>query len=45
MAASVSYPMTDLYVPFSLLISQDGKLSISMDEDMGALPFLEEDKE
>ena len=45
LAASVSYPMTDLYVPFSLLISQDGKLSISMDEDMGALPFLEEHKE
>ena len=45
LAASVSYPMTDLYVPFSLLISQDGKLSISMDEDRGALPFLGEDKE
>lgn len=42
LAASVSYPMTDLYVPFTLVISQDGKLSILMDEDMGALPFLEE---
>jgi hypothetical protein len=42
LAASVSYPMTDLYVPFTLVVSQDGKLSILMDEDMGALPFLEE---
>ena len=42
LAASVSYPMTDLYVPFTLVVSQDGKLSISMDEDMGAMPFLEE---
>jgi len=45
LAASVSYPMTDLYVPFTLVVTQDGKLSISMDEDMGAMPFLEEDKE
>lgn len=45
LAASVSYPMTDLYVPFKLVVSQDGKLSVSMDEDMGALPFLEEDKQ
>ena len=42
LVASVSYPMTDLYVPFTLVVSQDGKLSISMDEDMGAMPFLEE---
>ena len=45
LAASVSYPMTDLYVPFTLVISQDGKLSISMDEDMGEMTFLEESKE
>ena len=45
LAASVSYPMTDLYVPFTLVISQDGKLSISMDEDMGAMPFLEENND
>ena len=40
LAASVSYPMTDLYVPFTLVVTQDGKLSISMDEDMGAMPML-----
>ena len=45
LAASVSYPMTDLYVPFTLVISQDGKLYISMDEDMGAMPFLEENND
>ena len=45
LAASVSYPMTDLYVPFTLVISQDGKLSISMDEDMGAMPFLGENND
>jgi len=44
-AASVSYPMTDLYVPFTLVVSQDGKLSISMDEDMGTVPFMEGEKE
>ena len=45
LAASVSYPMTDLYIPFVLVISQDGKLSISKDEDMGEMTFLEEVKE
>ena len=47
LAASVSYPMTDLYIPFILVVSQDGKLSISKDEDMGEMTFLEEvdDKE
>lgn len=45
LAASVSYPMTDLYVPFTLVVSQDGKLSISMDEDMGTVPFTEEEME
>ena len=37
LAASVSYPMTDLYVPFTLVVTQDGKLSISKDEDMGEM--------
>ena len=41
LAASVSYPMTDLYVPFTLVISQDGKLSLAKDEDMGELTPLE----
>lgn len=44
LAASVSYPMTDLYVPFILVVSQDGKLSITKDENMGEMTFLEEDK-
>lgn len=42
LAASVSYPMTDLYIPFILVVSQDGKLSISKDEDMGEMTFLED---
>ena len=37
LAASVSYPMTDLYVPFTLVVTQDGKLSISKDESMGEM--------
>ena len=42
LAASVSYPMTDLYVPFTLVVTQDGKLSISKDEDMGEMVSQEE---
>lgn len=45
LAASVSYPMTDLYIPFVLVVSQDGKLSISKDEDMAGMTFGEDDKE
>lgn len=45
LAASVSYPMTDLYIPFTLVVSQNGSLSISKDEDMGEMTFLEETKE
>ena len=45
LAASVSYPMTDLYIPFILVVSQDGKLSISKDEDMGEMTFLKEENE
>jgi hypothetical protein len=41
LAASVSYPMTDLYIPFVLVVSQDGKLSISKDEDMGEMTIPE----
>lgn len=44
LAASVSYPMTDLYVPFVLVVSQDGKLSITKDENMGEMTFLEENE-
>lgn len=42
LAASVSYPMTDLYIPFSLVISADGKMSLSKDEDMGELTPMDE---
>lgn len=42
LAASVSYPMTDLYIPFTIVISQDGKMALSKDEDMGELTPLDE---
>ena len=45
LAASVSYPMTDLYIPFILIVSQDGKLSIAKDEDMGEMTFLKDSEE
>ena len=44
LAASVSYPMTDLYIPFVLVISQDGRVSISKDEDMGEMTLLQIDE-
>lgn len=43
LAASVSYPMTDQYVPFTLVISQSGTLSLAKDEDMGELTPMEEE--
>ncbi|MBQ8887892.1 MAG: DUF4738 domain-containing protein [Bacteroidaceae bacterium] len=43
LAASVSYPMTDLYVPFKVVISQAGKMVIQKDEDMGEFTPIEED--
>ncbi len=45
LAASVSYPMTDLYIPFVLVVTQGGKLSISKDEDMGEMTFLQDAEE
>ena len=42
LAASVSYPMTDLYVPFTIVVSQSGKMTLAKDEDMGELTPLEE---
>ena len=45
LAASISYPMTDLYIPFTLVISPDGKLSLSKDEDMGEMTFLKDNEE
>ena len=44
LAASISYPMTDLYVPFTLVVTQNGKLSVSKDEDIGEIKILEEEK-
>ena len=38
LAASVSYPQTDLYIPFSITITPEGKMSISKNEDMEELP-------
>ena len=38
LAASVSFPMTDLYVPFSIIISKEGNMSLIKDENMGTLP-------
>lgn len=43
LAASVSIPMTDLYIPFSITITPDGKMSMERDEDMGDLPPLQSD--
>lgn len=40
LAASISYPMTDLYIPFTLVVLSDGTLSLTKDEDIGELtPF------
>lgn len=41
LAASVSIPMTDLYIPFSIIITPDGKMTMERDEDMGDLPPLQ----
>ena len=35
--------MTDLYIPFSIAITPDGKMSMERDEDMGDLPPLQSD--
>ena len=43
LAASVSYPQTDLYIPFSITITPEGKMSISKNEDMEELPPMLED--
>lgn len=42
LAASVSYPMTDLYIPFTIVVFQEGKMSLSKDEDMGELTPIDE---
>lgn len=37
LAASVSYPQTDLYIPFSITVTPEGRMSISKNEDMEEL--------
>lgn len=44
LAASISYPMTDLYIPFTLVVSQNGNFSLVKDEDMGELTPLKEEE-
>ncbi|MDE5676925.1 DUF4738 domain-containing protein [Phocaeicola sp.] len=43
LAASVTFPQTDMYVPFSITITPEGKMSILKSEDMEDLPPVEED--
>ena len=43
LAASISYPQTDLYIPFSITITPEGKMSIYINEDMEELPPLPDD--
>lgn len=43
LASSISYPQTDLYIPFTLTISPEGKLHIARNEDMEELPPLPTD--
>lgn len=42
LAASISYPQSDLYIPFSITVTPDGKMSIVQNEDMEELPPLGE---
>ena len=43
LVASVSYPMTDLYIPFKVTIDSSGKMSVRKDEDMGDYTPIVED--
>lgn len=43
LASSISYPQTDLYIPFSITITPEGKMSIAKNEDMEELPAFLED--
>lgn len=38
LAASVSYPRSDLYIPFSITVTPSGKMSINKDEDAVDVP-------
>lgn len=39
LAASVSFPMTDLYVPFTIIITPTGRMSIERDEEAVDVPL------
>lgn len=43
LAASVSYPQTDLYIPFSITVTPEGRMSIAKNEDMEEIPPLPND--
>ena len=43
LAGSVSYPLTDLYIPFKVTIDSSGKMSVRKDEDMGDYTPIVED--
>lgn len=43
LAASISYPQTDLYIPFSITITPEGKMSIAKNEDLEELPPMPDD--
>lgn len=42
LAASVSFPMTDMYVPFTIVITPSGKMSIDRDEEAVDVPLSEQ---
>ena len=39
LAASVSFPMTDLYVPFTIIITPTGRMTIERDEEAVDVPL------
>jgi hypothetical protein len=41
-AASISVPLTDLYIPFVVRVSAGGDVQITRDEDMDVLPDVED---
>lgn len=43
LASSVCYPQTDLYIPFSITITRDGRMSVAKNDDMEEMPPLSED--
>lgn len=41
LAASVSFPLSDLYVPFTITISKNGSMTIIKDENMDNVPDID----